>query len=370
MQLAERIASGGTHVHCLTYATSEDQGGSYGDVLDFQTVPYFLRRLRGSVAVAPRPRTLRQIGSQMLPLPGEVWHLHHPSSLSIAAAIALSRKRETPLVFTSHDPMIASGLRAIATRTSLARFLRQGLSGTLEWGIRSIPYATADRVVALTNYERHLLVAQGLNPRHVVTIPNGVEPVPRTYGLKERLGIGGIPMVLTVARFVKQKGLAYLLDAVPSIISKTPAHFVFIGREGEEASRLYDMSARFRSNVTILIGASDSDLMQAFTECDLFVLPSLYESFGVACVEAMSAGKPVITTRVGGLPEVVAHQRDGLLVAPRDSAALARAIKEVLANPSLKEKMGTCAAEDARAKFNWAKVAAAYKALYAEVDRA
>ena len=82
------------------------------------------------------------------------------------------------------------------------------------------------------------------------------------------------------------------------------------------------------------------ELERQYAACDLFVAPSLYESFGLIYLEAMRFAKPVIGCRVGGIPEIVEDGRSGLLVAPGDAAALAKAIRDLLDSPERRATMG------------------------------
>jgi glycosyltransferase involved in cell wall biosynthesis len=97
---------------------------------------------------------------------------------------------------------------------------------------------------------------------------------------------------------------------------------------------------------------------------DLFVLPSLYEGFGIAILEAMAAGRPVVATAVGGIPEVVVHGETGLLVPPGDPVALADALHELLAHPERARALGARGRERAREKFRIESIVRQHEALY------
>jgi glycosyltransferase involved in cell wall biosynthesis len=367
MRLAENLSLTGLRVGCVTFDRRKPFP-TLGDApVSIEHVPYFLRRMRGTDLVFPKLTALRDTLSRLAETDPDVWHLHHPSSLSVLCSGLLAKRGGAPVVFTTHDPQVACGRRRLVRVRSLGAHAFRDRRRAVEWALRSLPYIHSDRVVALTDFERRTLVAQGLDPARVVVIPNGVDPVPKIRGLKEKLSIGDVPLVLTVARFVRQKGYPTLLRAIPSVISRMRAHFLFIGRQTRELASLRLMSSDFKDSITFLVSASESDLASAYTECDLFVLPSLYESFGMASVEAMSAGKPVVSTGVGGVPEIVLDGRNGTIVPPEDPGALADAIVNLLAHHSLRERMGYQSAEDVGRRFNWDLVTRAYRQAYSEV---
>jgi glycosyltransferase involved in cell wall biosynthesis len=110
-----------------------------------------------------------------------------------------------------------------------------------------------------------------------------------------------------------------------------------------------------------------SDAPDFLSQIDIFILPSLYEGLGVAALEAMAAGKPVIASRVGGLPELVADGETGLLVAPKNVEGLAEAIVRLAGERSLALEMGKRGAARARASFSVENMAAQNEAYYYEL---
>ena len=147
----------------------------------------------------------------------------------------------------------------------------------------------------------------------------------------------GLPVVLTVARLDEQKGHRYLLETAALI---PEAQFVFAGdgplRASLEAqARSLGVDGRVR-----FLGYRD-DVGDLLRNCDVFVLPSLYEGLPLSILEAMAAGKPVIATRIGGTDEAVIDGETGLLVPPADPPALAASIRTVLADRPLAQRLGS-----------------------------
>lgn len=157
--------------------------------------------------------------------------------------------------------------------------------------------------------------------------------------------------VLFVGRLEHRKGIDVLLDAIPLVLQDQPdLDFRIVGDdtipgpgkktyrsafEKSEAGRRFADRVRFDGKV------DDSALNQAYAECDIFLSPSRYESFGLVFIEAMRQGKAVIGCDVGGMPEIIAHEATGLLVPPGDAPALAAAILRLARDPVLRTSMGT-----------------------------
>jgi glycosyltransferase involved in cell wall biosynthesis len=162
---------------------------------------------------------------------------------------------------------------------------------------------------------------------------------------REELGFGNRPIVLTVGRRTPGKGLTYLLGAARQVAELCPeALFVIVGAGKDVAAS---------SNVRALPFASPEEVRRLMHAANLVVVPSIVpEALGRVGLEAMACGKPVIGTNVGGIPEVVTHGVSGLIVPPRDDAALAAAIVALLADPARQEWMGQNGRQALEQRFN------------------
>jgi glycosyltransferase involved in cell wall biosynthesis len=173
------------------------------------------------------------------------------------------------------------------------------------------------------------------------------------------------PTVLTVARLDAQKGLRYLLDAIASV---PDARLVLVG-EGPERHVLEEHARRLGVSGRVDFLGQRSDVPRLLSGCDVFVLPSIYEGFPLAVLEAMEAGKPVVATAVGGTPEAVLDGETGYLVPPRDPAALAAAIRRVLTDPVRTATMGEAARQRVRSRFSRDAMIDEYRDLYERLVR-
>lgn len=162
--------------------------------------------------------------------------------------------------------------------------------------------------------------------------------------LKASLNPSG-PIVLTICRISTQKGLHYLIKASPYILKKAPNVMFII--------RAYASEIKYERYLRTLIYKFDLQnnikIMTEFTKyeeipkymgaADVFVLPSISEGLGVVILEAQACGVPVIASRVGGIPDIIKHEYNGLLVEPGDIKALAESILRVLMDKDLRRKL-------------------------------
>lgn len=167
-----------------------------------------------------------------------------------------------------------------------------------------------------------------------------------------------------VGRFTAIRGLDVLLDAVERLGDDGPP-VLLIGRaEGDAAlqKRIDRLVARGR--IVVRGWVRQSELAATLGGASMVVVPSRFESFGLAATEAMACGVPVIASTAGALPELVDHQETGLLFPSGDAAALAETIRYLHAHPEHARRMGEAARRHVRARYSWDAAAAAYEQTY------
>lgn len=181
-------------------------------------------------------------------------------------------------------------------------------------------------------------------------------------------GIGNRPVVTVVANFVPMKGHRWLVEAMPRVLARhAEATFVLVG-EGrdrpavEEQVRALGLASRVR------FAGSRGDALALLAASDVVVLPSVAaEGLPVVILEALALGRPVVATRVGGIPEIVEDGSTGLLVAPRDSAALAVAIDRALTDRAAALHMAVRGQDLVRARFSIDGMTRRLESLYREL---
>jgi len=170
----------------------------------------------------------------------------------------------------------------------------------------------------------------------------------------------------TVCRLVEpKKGLAVLLQAMAGLRDRAVAQLLIVG-EGPAFPALRALSVRLGLSDRVVFAGVRRDIAGLLPLMDVFVLPSLYEGFGIALVEAMAAGRPVVATAVGGIPEVVVQGETGLLVPPGDPGALGDAIAHLVNHPEQARLMGARGRERACDRFSIESAVTRHENLYAE----
>lgn len=210
------------------------------------------------------------------------------------------------------------------------------------------------------------LAAMGVPQNRITVAPNiGYEPaqfqnipVPPEFARRScRYRIGA------VANYRKVKGLEYLVDAAAILLERgLDIELFLIGKDEKKRLSSYVAKSKVRDR-TRLTGpiSNPAGVMSTF---DCLVVPSLSESLGKVAVEAMACGVPVVATRVGGLPELIEHGKNGLLVAPANAKELADAVQIVLATPDLSEKLRENGLQTFKEKFTDERVAEHFLELY------
>jgi glycosyltransferase involved in cell wall biosynthesis len=245
------------------------------------------------------------------------------------------------------------------------------------WGFqRSMIYDAirkANRYLALTDYEAQYVLAHDVAASRVNVVGGGVDPEPfqliPSEEAKRRLGFEGQKVIGFIGQLVKHKGVDTLLRAMPLVWSKHPEIRLLVAGSRTSFDRqlqriVQDLPSEYRQNLTFLYNFEQKDKALLYSALDIFVYPSLYESFGLAFLEAWAAGKPVIGCRAGAIPFVVQNNRDGLLVDPHDEPQLAQAILYLIQNWDMAYTMGQFGRRKVLSDFTWAKVALRFREAY------
>lgn len=234
--------------------------------------------------------------------------------------------------------------------------------------------AQADRIVAASEDElSHLVALYGADRSQVSIIPCGVNPtlfrpLDRAQA-RVALGLEGRWTALFVGRMDPLKGLDLLLHAAQRLGERTPdLHLVVVGGDAvpeSEEARVQGLveSLGLGGRVRFVGAVPQRDLPRYYSAADVCVMPSYYESFGLVAVEALACGTPVIASRVGGLPKVVKHGQNGLLVGERSAEAFADSIGALYADEGYRRTLAS-AARASIGHLAWAAIAQRVARLY------
>lgn len=212
----------------------------------------------------------------------------------------------------------------------------------------------------------------------VRTVYNGINldrfqdsNIPTKEKARQQLGLSQeIPVALCIARLSPEKDVSVFMEAANwvhgSRTTRYRAHYLIVG-DGPLRSELeHKAAAQYHQDRIQLLGQRD-DIPLLLRAADVYCQPSREEGLGIAAIEAMASGLPVVATRVGGLPEVVENHKTGLLVPPGAPAALADALRALFADPALAEQMGRAGRARAERLFGRETMLSTTNAVYAEV---
>jgi len=292
----------------------------------------------------------------------DVMHVH--DWLAAFSGISFKHYLKKPIVLTMHSTEVGRA---------------QGLHSPDSFSINGIEWwATyeADRVIVCSHSMKDEICNHFNLPREKVDIiPNAIDAskydVPVDRGaVRQRYGVGwGEKLILCVGRLVPQKGVEYFIRAIPLIAKKYPeAKFIIVG-EGWSRDLLEEeaRASGHANKITFTGFASDKQVIELMTSADTLVVPSIYEPFGIVALEGMATGVPVVASRVGGLAEVIDHDKTGIFVYPRSPESLAWGIDKVLSDPDNAKMLTKNAKEKLHKAYSWEAVAMKTVEVYKKV---
>jgi len=326
-----------------------DDDGPLGDACRETGLPF--RTLPGrTFAPAALPALRRWLLAERV----DVLHAHLP--LPGALARLAARGTGTRVVYTEHTT--------------------QDVYHPLTRWLNAASYAWQDAVVAVSDPVRASAVQSigGRAERRIAVVPNGVDlsaldrqaaRAPRPWPPCRR----GALRVLVPASLQVVKGHDVLVAALSRLRDGRPLD-VWLAGEGPERSRIARAAARagLGGAVRLHLLGRRPDVFALMRAADMVVLPSRREGLPLALLEARALGRAVIASAVGGVPDVVRPEEDGLLVPAADPIALARALSRLAASPALRERLGAAAARCARERFDVRHTVASLEALYRRVS--
>jgi glycosyltransferase involved in cell wall biosynthesis len=278
-------------------------------------------------------------------------HVHSASSASFlrkSLLLLMARSAGCKTIFHLHG----GGFREFATIDS-GPLMRRWIRHTLE---------KSSRVIALSDNWAQFV--RGVAPRaRVAVLPNSV-PLPVAAGGREEPG-----RVLFLGRIEQAKGVFDLLEAIARLVPRFPPVRVSLAGVGDaQAVRRRAAELGIAGHIELPGWLGEEERRAALERAEVFCLPSHAEGLPMALLEAMAAGKAVVATRVGAIPEAVLDGENGLLVPAQDSAALAIALERVLADAALRLRLGKQARATVEQHFSLDAVGATLAGIYHELE--
>ena len=292
----------------------------------------------------------------------DIVHAHHAFTPTALLSIHTAKSLGIPTVLTNHSISVASSSDMLWNPMShilfpLKRYIDE-----------------ADRIIAVSNAASEF-IGRFTENKNIIVIPNGVEVsrfsqdeypdpglIPREYNES--------PILFTVGRLSFRKGFHLIIEAMPSILSEHPDTQLYIAGSGYMQTFLEGLSTSLglNDNIHFLGYVPDEALPWLYRNSDAFIFPSITaESFGITLIEAMSARRPVVASRIGGVPEIIEDGKNGLLFNPWDSKALAEKTNKVLSDDTYSEMLGRNAYESVEKKFSWSVITRQIEQVYMDL---
>ncbi len=349
-QLAEQLAKEG---HEITVITFVEAGNPHTVDLENGVWVHRLpkdRMVDVGVMVPHLPNGMRVVANTVLAeidrvnhhrqiewVIGAIWDLH-------VAAVLLSKRYKVGIyLVTSYALMVESKIEWQENKEFYENHVLKMIEGE-KWALDNADIILASTKAIARDMENSYKMQ--LNKSKFTILPFGIKPPYATCSIHKSEHIN----LLYVGRFETRKGIHVLFDILPDLLNRNQNLVVRLIGNNEIISPtgntyLHDYSKNYSKNSwfeRIIVSGivSDFELEQAYADCDIFVAPSLYESFGLIYVEAMKYGKSCIGTNVGGIPEVVVNDETGILVEVGNAKELNNAIQTLIDNAPLRETMG------------------------------
>jgi glycosyltransferase involved in cell wall biosynthesis len=293
----------------------------------------------------------------------DIYHAHSHRYFQLEAATCAARAREKPLIITPHYHP-AEEKETIRTRMMLRLYDLYSSSSI---------YRYAGKVLTMTDLEKRFMASMVPSTR-CATVGAGIDPeewkdIPSPELFREKIGVKD-PYLLYCGRLASNKGLGTLLDALPAVLKDFNGDMILLGKDWgikatlEEQARKNGIDRRVR----FIDFLPNRELYKsALAGCEMLILPSQWEAFGIVLLEAAMCRRSVVATTVGGIPEVVDHGRTGLLVPYGRSSALSRSIIALLTDDNIRKKMGEYARELVLGRHTWPRVVDRILDAYKEV---
>lgn len=335
------------HVCTARPAFEEDRLYDLPAAVSFSTLG-----LVGDVSSWQKLRATRLLSGRIADIRPDVVHTHSGVGW-YAAPWALADRGRTRKVLEVHD----------APQSDRVSRLNNSLEAVMLRRLGIIPLVHSNSV------RSDLAAAAKLDETRIATVPIGIEvpPVVDRSGREEwrrSRGIGPDETVITyIARLVESKNPFLFFEVAADVIAVRPdCRFVLIGN-GPEATALESIGKAVPENGLMLL-KDVADVHAALGASDIFLSTSEYEGFGIAVLEAMAAGLPIVTTAAGGVSDLVDPARTGMIRPLGDRRGLANAVLQLVDDAELRARLGQAGHERARSRFNLQAMVAAYQDLY------
>jgi glycosyltransferase involved in cell wall biosynthesis len=304
-------------------------------------------RMRGVRSMAG---AIRRLSNAIDEFDADVVHTHLVHAHLAGRAAAVGSGRRCAVISTEHN----------------LGYIKRG-AGLLN-GLNARTSRINRKIVCISDAVRGRCQSFGMPDGRMQVIYNGIsagDPEPASIeAQKAALGYNPTrPLAMMVGRLVPEKGA----DLFVEMLRQTEEIDGLMIGDGVEAERIAELSGGIVGRPRFHWEKNVADISSRFAAADVVVVPSRREGLGIVALEAMAASRPVVATRIGGLPEVVQHEVTGLIIDPESPAALSEAVRRLLANPELARGMGMRGRERVLENFTVDEMRNRYLELYRSV---
>jgi glycosyltransferase involved in cell wall biosynthesis len=269
------------------------------------------------------------------------------------------------------------GIPSVSTLHTLgaSQKRREYWHNQVEW--TSLRYFCS-RIISVSESTRQHHIKHGnISDKKILTIYNGINlsnfNQTDKFSRENAITSLNIPkdavVLITVAVLREPKGIQYMIEAMPKILASAPnAHYLIVG-DGEYGQKLKELSLSLNMEKHITFTGQRTDIANILLTGDIFVLPTLIDALPTVLIEAMAARKPLIASNVGGVPEIIANEKNGILVEPENPQQLAESCLRLIMHKQEREAMAEAGLKIAYEKFNIVKQIEAISNLYEELAK-
>lgn len=349
-ELGKSLASLGNQVHFITSSHPTRLVG-YDEHVYFHKViigdyPLFQQYTPYSLSLAVK---IREVAEQY---ELDLVHVHYaiPHAASAFLAKEMLKPRQLPTMTTLHG----TDITLVGVMPSYYEITRFSIE-------------RSDAVTAVSEFLRTETVNEFRIEHPIQVIHNFVDTdefhIERDLGVRSRLAPGGERLLMHVSNFRKVKNIPTILKVFSEVRAHVPTRLILVG-DGPEREATERQAEELGVAADVVFLGDQEYVADLLPAADVFLLPSAHESFGLAALEAMSCGVPVVGSRIGGLPEVIVHEETGFLCDPTDVACMKAIVLGLFKNEELRRSVGLAARQRAIRNFRRDLIVARYVDAY------
>ena len=371
-QIVKNIIANGNHEYKFILFTgeedfSENEYAQIKNVCDLIIIPNMVR----NIAPYKDYMAYRHLLGEFKKLNLDVVHTH-TSKAGLLGRLAAKKAHVKNIIHSPHGSIYLSNSNIEGVPSlSIAKRILQSAE---RYAGKSTSFLTV-----LSEQEKQINIKFNLfNKDKIIIIPNGIElnkfTVAESFRISSRkmLSVDESFNIVCVGRLSSEKGYNLVFEAIKKLCShlENINFSVIIVGDGPEMNNLKKMAASVENeyNCKTFFAGYQNDIKKYLAAGDIFVLPSYYEGFGLAVVEAMTAGLPVIASNVGGLPEIIEDQLNGILFKPGDATDLSEKILTLINSEKIRHKLSKNALLKAK-EFDIKKMLDKYYSLYKRTEK-